>query len=310
MKIVHTSMLFIIISLLSGNIYALTFPLEPNQDLIGQVQTAIVNPDESLGEIGRRFDIGVYEMIEANRHIDPWVPHPGTEIIIPSQFILPPGPREGIVLNLAEMRLYHYHDSGALVSTYPIGIGTRNWTTPLATTAITAKIKHPSWRPPQSIRAEHALKGDILPLIVPAGPDNPLGNYAFRMGLASILIHGTNKPGGVGLRSSHGCVRLLPADIEELYKNVAVGTKVRIIHEPYKAGWYNNNLYLEAHDPLTESRFKGSDDSNHLVKTIEAKLAKNPNYNINWRRAGEIAKQNIGLPARIDSDALTISTHN
>jgi len=277
---------------------ALTFNIEPFSDIIGELQSAIIQQDESLGDIGRRFNIGVYEMIEANPLVDPWVPEIGHEVIIPSQFILPPGPRTGIVMNLAEMRLYYYWPDKKQVSTYPIGIGRREWPTPLGLTKITSKIKDPAWHPPQSIRAEHALKGDILPLVIPAGPDNPLGQFAFRMGMASVLLHGTNKPGGVGLRSSHGCIRLLPADIAELFKNVAVGTPVRIIHTPYKLGWHEGHLYLESHKPLREARFKEAASILKLTQAIEA--MNKENHTIDWPQAAHIATQSLGFPIKLE----------
>ncbi|WP_180343554.1 L,D-transpeptidase family protein, partial [Aeromonas caviae] len=145
--------------------------------------------------------------------------------------------------------------------THPVGIGKKGqegWSTPLGQTVIIGKKKDPDWHPPASIRKEHLAKGDVLPDVVPGGADNPLGRYAFYLGFKGFLLHGANRPGGVGVRSSHGCVRLFPEDIESLYYSVPIGTSVRFIHEPYKAGWHNQKLYLEAHQPLTETKYTGS----------------------------------------------------
>ena len=173
---------------------ALTFTIDATSDIVGSVQSANVQYGESLADIGRRFDLGVYEMIEANPTVDPWVPEVGTPIVIPTQFILPAGERVGLIINLAEMRVYYFEPQQRLVSTYPIGIGKKGWETPLGQGKIISKTENPSWRPPQSIRDAHAARGDILPAIVKPGPDNPLGKYALRLSLPGYLIHGTNRP--------------------------------------------------------------------------------------------------------------------
>lgn len=279
-------------------VFGLTFPLPANGDIIGELQTTRVQRGESLGDIGRRFDVGVYEMMEANPGIDPWVPTPGITVIIPTQFILPRGNRTGIVLNLAEMRLYYFHPDKRLVTTHPIGIGKKGWSTPLGNTTIIGKKKDPIWTPPASIRQEHIRKGDVLPAYVPAGADNPLGRYAFYLGFKGFLVHGCNRTGGVGVRSSHGCIRLLPEDVENLFYIVPVGTTVRIIHEPFKAGWHNNRLYLEVHQPLTEAQYSGSGSHSHLARVIESAIS--GSHMVNWTSAKLAAKSANGYPVRID----------
>lgn len=278
--------------------FALTFPLPKDGDVVGQVQRSTVRSGESLADIGRRYDVGVYEMIEANPGLDPWMPTVGSVVVIPTQFILPRAPREGIVLNLAEMRLYYYHSDKPLVTTHPVGIGKKGNSTPLVTTAVVRKKKDPTWVPPESIRQEHRAKGDILPAVVPAGPDNPLGRYALYLGHDLYRIHGTNRPGGIGVRGSHGCIRLYPEDIESLYYSVPVGTTVRIVHEPYKVGWYNNHLYLEAHEPLSEGRYAGSNSMNSLKAIIERAIQ--GSHMVNWTSAQMTAKSQNGYPVRID----------
>lgn len=304
---------FISVFLLSVGVCApiasLTLPIPENGDIIGEMQTTTVRKGESLGDIGRRFDVGVYEMIEANPDLDPWVPNVGAIVVVPTQFILPNAPRAGIVMNLAEMRLYYFHPDKKLVTTYPLGIGKKGWSTPLGLATITGKKKDPAWYPPVSIRQEHLAKGDILPPVVPGGgPDNPLGRFAFYLasnGLSSkgnFLIHGANRPGGVGVRSSHGCIRLFPEDIEKLFYLVPVGTQVRIIHEPYKVGWHDNHLYLEAHQPLTESQYMGSNSLNRLATLIEVTLKSGEvgSYLVNWSGAKLAARLSHGYPVRID----------
>lgn len=286
--------------------FSLTFPIPKKGDIVGEVQLTTAEANESLGEIGRRFDVGVYEMIEANPNIDPWVPSKGSLLVIPTQFILPQVPRTGLVLNLAEMRLYYFHPDKPLVTTYPLGIGKKGagWSTPLGVTTVTGKKKDPAWYPPASIRKEHLNKGDVLPLVVASGPDNPLGRHALYLasqGLSSkgsFLIHGTNRPGGVGVRSSHGCIRLFPEDIEALYSMVPIGTSVRIIHEPYKIGWHEDHLYLEAHKPLTEPQYFGSDSLTRLEKIIKGAI--DGSHMVNWTNATMSAKQANGYPVRID----------
>ncbi len=279
--------------------FSLTFELPKNGDLVGEIQMTTVRSGESLCEIGRRYDVGVYEMIEANPTVNPWIPPAGSVVLIPTQFILPSGPRTGIVLNLAEMRLYYYDPVKPIVTTYPIGIGKKGWSTPLATTTVVRKKKDPTWTPPESIRREHREKGDILPAVVAGGPGNPLGRYAIYLAMeGSYHIHGTHKPGGIGVRGSHGCMRLYPEDIEALYYTVPIGTTVRIIHEPYKIGWHENHLYLESHQPLTEAGYVNSDSIESLKTAIERAIT--GSYTVNWISAQMAAKAQKGYPMRID----------
>jgi L,D-transpeptidase ErfK/SrfK len=243
--------------LLSPTVLAVTYEL-PSQhfDMIGTPKTVTATYDDTLIEIARRMGVGFEQIERVNPDVDSWLPGEGTEVVVPSQYILPRAPRKGIVLNLPEMRLYYYPPQQPgrpqQVQTYPIGIGRMDWATPLGQTKITGKVKDPSWRPPESIRREHAAKGDPLPEIVPAGPDNPLGAYAMRLGMPGYLIHGTNKPIGVGMRVSHGCIRMLPEDIARLFPQIPVGTPVNIVNQPVKAGWLGGKLYLEVHPALEE----------------------------------------------------------
>ncbi|MDZ7622333.1 MAG: L,D-transpeptidase family protein [Candidatus Competibacteraceae bacterium] len=243
--------------LTAGVASAAVYPLPPpGSDVIGQVRVAYANPEDTLLDIARRHSLGYEEIVHANPGVDRWMPGQETPIVLPTRYILPDAPREGIVLNIPEMRLYYYPKAGSdgqrVVYTYPVSIGRMDWKTPLGVTRVTSKEIDPPWRPPASIKAEHAAQGDILPDVVPGGPDNPLGRHALRLALPSYLIHGTNRPFGIGMRVTHGCVRMYPEDIERLFGMVPVGVTVRIIDQPVKVGWLNGELFVEAHAPLEE----------------------------------------------------------
>ena len=262
----------IIISIgINFQVNSLTFNKPKHSDIIGNLQVAKVQAGESLADIGRRFDLGIYEMIEANPNIDPWSPKHNTKVIIPTQFILPPGEQKGMVINLAEMRIYYYHGdkNHCLITTHPIGIGKKGWATPIGKGIVTHKKKNPSWRPPKSIRAAHAKQGNILPRIVPPGPNNPLGEYAMRLSIPGYLIHGTNRPGGIGVRSSSGCIRMFPEDIKSFFYQVPIRTPVRIIHAPYKFGIHRNKIYVEAHEPLSDPYYRTQSDEEVIVQALE-----------------------------------------
>ncbi|MDH4612411.1 LysM peptidoglycan-binding domain-containing protein [Pseudomonas sp. BN102] len=198
---------------------------------VGVRQVVIARYEDTFADLAERYDLGYQEMLDANPGVDAWLPKVGTHIQIPTQFTLPDGPRDGVVINLAELRLYYFPTGTRLVYTYPLGIGREEWDSPVGTTRITEKVANPSWFPTPSIRAEHAADGDPLPIRVPPGPDNPLGPYKIRLGLPAYLIHGSNKKFGIGTRTSHGCFRMYNHDVEELFSKVPVGTKVRIINE-------------------------------------------------------------------------------
>lgn len=212
---------------------ALTYTIPLLGNTVGAYKEISANSGDTLEELAEEYDIGVFEMREANPHLKNKEIIRGTKIVIPSQFRLPSGPRTGIVLNLADKRLFYYHPNEAQVSTYPVGIGRQGWSTPLGTTQIISKEKNPAWHPPASIRQEAEMHGKTLPLVVPAGPRNPLGQYAMHLGFPGILMHGTNNPASVGLSSSHGCIRMYADDIKSLFFMVPIGTSVRVVSEPH-----------------------------------------------------------------------------
>jgi L,D-transpeptidase ErfK/SrfK len=221
---------------------AATFELpSASEAVVGEPMKVIARYEDTLIDIARRNSLGFDEIRYANPKVDTWLPGAGTEVVLPTHFMLPHTPREGLVINVAEKRLYYYPKvrpgEQPTVVTYPISIGRGDWETPIVTTKITSKAKDPTWYPPESVRKEHAAEGDILPKAVPPGPGNPLGQYALYLGLGGYLIHGTNKPFGIGMQVTHGCIRLYPEEIKALFQAVDIGTPVRIVHQRYKAGW-------------------------------------------------------------------------
>lgn len=288
-----------------------SYPLPPpGQSLVGTKHWIHSKSSDTLAAIARRFDLGHNAIVNANPGVDPWLPGEDTLIHLPMRHLLPDAPRKGIVINLAEQRLYYYPESDneeqAVVITHPVGIGREAWETPLGKTRITHKIPSPAWYPPASIRKEHAENGDPLPRVVPAGPDNPLGHFALRLGMPEYLIHGTNKPRGVGMRVSHGCIRLYPEDIALLFTRAAKGTAVNIVDQPYKVGWYQGQLYLEAHpDPRTEEKkaskkkVQGNKLPTKLLHMVQSAVMKHPDMRIAWNRVANTYKQLTGMPVRI-----------
>lgn len=231
------------------------FPAD-GSSLVGRTQYHVVEKGETLAEIAKQYDIGFLSLMAANKGVDPFLPQQDFVLTIPSQIILPHVPCEGIVINLAELRLYYFEPDIRKVHIFPVGIGRIGRDTPEMETSISQKRPNPTWTPPQSIRKEYQEKGIELPAVVPAGPDNPLGEYALRLayGAGDYLIHGTNKDFGIGLRVSSGCIRMDPKDIEWLFNQVQRGEKVRVIDEPIKVALEpDRSVFLEAHEPLTRS---------------------------------------------------------
>lgn len=281
----------------AGAVEARTFPLPPESDaVVGSIGTAIARHEDTLSDIARAHEVGYAAIVAANPGVDPWLPGAGTRIVLPTRHVLPDAPREGVVLNLPEYRLYHYRAPAGQVSTYPVSIGDADWRTPLGLTRVVSKVKNPAWRPPASIRAEHARNGDPLPAVVPPGPNNPLGDFALRLAIPGYLIHGTNKPYGIGMRVTHGCVRLYPEHIARLYESLPVGTAVRIVDQPVKAGWDGDTLYLEVHPPLAES---GSDAG--VTAAVRAVIAatKSRNASIDWDAVAQTARERSGVPVPV-----------
>ncbi|WP_320717757.1 L,D-transpeptidase LdtE [Enterobacter vonholyi] len=236
---------------------AMDYPLPPaGSRLIGQNQTyTIQEGDNKLQTIARRFNTAAQVILETNNTIAPVNPAPGTVITIPSQMLLPDTPREGIVVNLAELRLYYFPPGQNIVQVFPLGIGQLGLETPVTTTRVSQKIPNPTWTPTPGIRARSLEQGIKLPPVVPAGPNNPLGRFALRLGVGNgeYLIHGTSAPDSVGLRVSSGCMRMNAPDIKALFEQVRVGTRVQIINEPVKFSVEpDGKRYIEVHRPLAQ----------------------------------------------------------
>jgi len=284
------------------NLQALTFPLPgPGIDVVGKVQHTRLSAGQALTDVVRKYDLGYYELLEANPKLNPvYLPH-GLPLTLPTRYVLPDAPRKGIIINLAELRLYYYPKDSQEVITMPIGIGRQGWDTPTGAFKIIQKKKDPAWHVPKSVAEDMAQYGTVLPKVVPPGPNNPLGKYAMRLSLPSYLIHGTTVPEGVGRRVSAGCIRMFPEDIKSLFTMVPVGTPVKIINQPYKLGYDGKQLVMESHKPLSEMRHQYSDNLQAIwVDAIDNFIAaqKIPTV-IDWGRVDSVARAQMGFPAAI-----------
>ena len=283
------------------------FTLGPDQDVVGVVQVVTVGKDDTLTDIARRFNVGYEEILRANPKVDPWLPGEGREVVVPSQFILPDAPRTGIVINIPAMRIFYYppvkKGERPVVITHPIGIGKVGWRTPEGVTKIVRGQKDPTWRVPESVRKEHHDNGEDLEPVIGPGPDNPLGKYAFYLQWPSYLIHGTNKPAGVGLRSSHGCIRLYPEDIEQFFNMVPIGTQVRVVNQPFLFGWRDGQLYMQAYDVMEDDP---RDWTHAQKKLLTASLAmrlqqqvKAHHQQVDWNLVSSLAHNPRGVPVSV-----------
>lgn len=296
--LVKRSLILIIGTILSLNAktsLGKTFAIPKDGNVIGHVQTYISKWGDTLPTIGRRNGLGGEEMEDANPGVDYWQPPVGTQIIIPAKFILPNVAHTGIVVNMAEMRLYYFHPSGEKVTTFPVAIGKEGWQTPIGQTKITRKRKDPTWVVPQSIIEDR--RKNNLPVFkeMPPGPKNPLGKYAMSLGFKNIVIHGTPWPLGVGLRTSHGCLRMMPEHIEALYQMVEVGTPVNIIYQPQKIGYDQRDIYLETHEKFVELNNEIEVPLNERF-TAQARMLTKDLY-IDWKLVNINSHKQHGLPA-------------
>jgi L,D-transpeptidase ErfK/SrfK len=276
------------------------YALAPGQKVVGEVREYVVQPGEGLNEIARKFGVGYTALAAANPGVDQFTPGVGRRLLIPSLYILPDAPRQGIVMNLGQYRLFYFPPGGDRVFTYPIGIGVVGWKTPLGATRVVRKATDPTWYPPPSIRAERPE----LPTVVPPGPDNPLGNYALYLGWPKFLIHDTNKPDGVGRNVSHGCIHLYPDDIAELYPMLAIGTSVRAVNQPATTGWSGEELLVNvfpSHSqveeidndyPVTSEPAQGVD---RLVQTEAGSFGDF----VDWNAVRRAANQRNGVTASV-----------
>jgi L,D-transpeptidase ErfK/SrfK len=321
----HPAIRLLVGALLTGRIFVATiigvasatspatadpFALPPDgsDSVIGAIRFTTSRREDTLIDLARRHALGYDQIIKANPKVNRWLPGAGTRVLLPDRYVLPDTPRDGIVVNLAELRLYYFFpptpDGSQAVLTFPVSIGRMDWTIPLGTTKVTKTVKDPPWYPTASVRAEHAAEGDILPPFVPGGdPENPLGRYALYLGIPSYLIHGVDarKANGIGMRVTHGCIRMYPEHIELLYRVVRPGTPVHIVDQPVKVGWEGPILYLEVHAPLeeddTEPRTVTQGDINYVRE--EVRRYAGGRFRTNDGTVRRAAKEGNGIPVVI-----------
>lgn len=263
---------------------------------------------DTLLDIAHRYSLGYEEIIRANPGVDMWLPGEGTDILLPGRRILPPGPHEGLVVNLPEHRLYYYpkprKGHKAVVITYPVSIGRMDWHSPLGQTTVVAKQKHPNWYPPESIRREHARNGDPLPKVVPPGPKNPLGEFKMRLavGDGTYEIHGTNNPLAVGMAVTHGCIRMYPEDVAALFPLVPVGTKVWLVNDPVKVTYAAGDLLVEVHPPVDSEGQSVAPDLGVLSRQLDRALGSNT-VAIHWDFARQALQAASGMPTLVGLEA-------
>jgi L,D-transpeptidase ErfK/SrfK len=287
---------------------AAEFAVVPGQQAIGDLDQHVVQHGDVFPDIARHFDVGYTALAAANPGVDPWVPGGGRKVTIPALYLLPAAPHQGIVINLGQYRLYYFPPGGGRVLTYPIGIGVIGWTTPLGATRVVRKDANPVWYPPASIRAQQP----DLPPIVAAGPDNPLGDFALYLGWPKFLIHGTNKPDGVGRNVSHGCIHLYPEDIAQLFDEAPVGTPVRAVNQPATAGWVGNSLYVAVYpsqaqtEEIDTERPVTPDPAQNVRELVNAAAGQYAD-SVDWAAVDQAADRRTGLPVRVaqrsDGDA-------
>ena len=275
-----------------------------NDTVVGEDQTVMTVYEDTLYDLAAAYSLGSEEIIRVNPKVDPWLPGAGKLVMIPGRHILPPGPHEGIVVNLPEHRLYYFPKTKKgqplEVITYPVSIGKMDWRTPLGVTHVIQKQKDPTWYPPESVRKEHAADGDPLPASVPPGPRNPLGAYAMRLaaGNGTYLIHGTNNPRAVGLPVTHGCIRMYPDDVAALFPLIPVGTPVRLVNEPVKIAWVEGELLLEAHPPIDAQGQTLEPNLDEFSAMLQAEVG-NSTVAIHWEYAREVLQKANGVIATV-----------
>ena len=277
-----------------------SIPTEQRYDILGNLQVHTIQKAENLIELAVRYDVGYTEILTANPGVDPWLPELGSAIILPTSHLLPDAPLRGLIINLAEQRLYYFPTDGGLTQTYPIGIGRDGLTTPSGTTKIVRKKIGPSWRPTARMRKEDPE----LPTIVPPGPENPLGDYALYLGWSQYLLHGTNKPYGIGRRVSSGCIRLHAEHIQRLFAQVPIGTQVTVVDQPLKIGWVDGEMYMEVHPSQQQAdaiEVTGYFEPEGIPDFIERVVAEAGEHvgRLDWKTVTQVARMRTGVPIQV-----------
>ncbi|GBU09132.1 L,D-transpeptidase linking Lpp to murein [Gammaproteobacteria bacterium] len=309
-KISTTVACILLSSQLAGLSIAAQYPMPPEGvDLVGEITIAYPRYEDTLLEIGERYEMGFDELKWANPNVNTWVPGANTPVIIPAQYILPKGVREGIVLNIPEMRAYYFPKDKQSVYIYPVSVGRMDWKTPLGKSYVTAKQKDPAWYPPESIQREHLEDGrGVLGKYVAPGPNNPLGQHVLRLSLPSYLLHGTNDSDGIGMRVTHGCMRFFPKNIEELYNIVPLKTSVYIINQPVKIGWDGERLMIETNPTLEEDNLSKADVVN-IAHELLISYQNDESIELNDIKIIDIAiEQMSGIPVQIGRKRSSLHT--
>jgi len=271
------------------------------RDYVGEMQSYVAKYEDTMVQIAREYNVGFVELRSANPFLDPWIPGEGKKLIIPTMHLLPRAPREGVVMNLAEMRMYVYMKPGLPPKTYPIGIGREGLSTPSGTTSIVRKKDGPTWRPTARMRKEHPE----LPVEVGPGPDNPMGTHALYLGWPEYAIHGTDKPYSIGRRASSGCIRMYPENIAQVFDMVPVGAAVTVVNQAVKVGWIGNKLYLEAHPTMDQANkmeidgglpgYVFPEEDLGLIVASAGEYARN----LDWPLIRQIIRERRGYPVEI-----------
>lgn len=288
--------------------YTGVWQTEADASVVGRNQVYFAQYEDTLLDIARRFGLGLAEIRLANPDVDVWLPGEGTAVRLPSRFILPEAPRSGLVINVAEMRIYYYPRGEPVVHSWPVSIGRVGWETPLGKTTIVRKKARPTWIPPDSIREEYMERGETLPRVVGPGPANPLGSHALYLGFPQYLIHGTNKPYSIGMRVSHGCVRMYPEDIVELFDLVEPGTPVTLVSQRIKAGWVEDELYIEVHPTAGVPEEEAHPGMAEVVLALIAATSEvESRLTLDWKRVEEALATANGIPVAVASRAAVLA---
>ena len=285
---------------------ASVFDLEENIEIVGQAETIIALYEDTLIDLARTHNLGFTEIVIANRSVDKWLPGAGTKIHLPKKFIIPNHSiQDGITINLPEYRGYYMND-GKLI-TFPVGIGRMDWTTPLGISKVDLKLENPTWYPPKSVQQEYKQRGEYLSPVVPPGSQNPLGKLAMRIDIpGGYFIHGTNKPDGVGMQVSHGCIRLFPEDIKQIFPLIKINTPVMIVDQPFKIGILGDEILLEIHETLSTDDVRNN--FNYIKSMVKDFLSINGvQSTVNWTSVKAIFEEKTGIPSMIVQSGKTES---
>lgn len=272
-----------------------------DKDFIGETEYYRAAYEDTLVHLARENNLGFVEIRAANPSVDPWMPGEGTRIVLPKKHLLPDAPRNGVVINLPEMRLYYYERPGAKPLTYPLGVGREGLDTPLGTTTVTWKRENPTWTPTERMRREDPT----LKPHYPPGPDNPMGTHAMYLGWPTYAIHGTDKPYSVGRRASSGCIRMYPEGIVDLFPRIKAGTAVTVVDQPIKVGWMGDEMFIEVH-PTQEQNLRIEDIGNlssyeitrEDIRMINKKAGQFKDH-IDWEKVREAVREHSGVPVSV-----------